>query len=342
MDGAQFESTFHNPWVALLIGTAVSLDVIALTFCSTHIYRADPRTWRRWAKYNACWHAGLLLTYLILIDVFAVAAQYLGLLLTFDLPPWLAVFKTPWEWFRDRFNSHIVVYAAALAMMYVWFQYTSKIISRPTSPDPKESPFFLRKHFYRHQAKLRDPNSRVFWNLSACLVAVDMLALAAVVKSGEKLIQFPEGINARETTIHQLNERVSQSFNPTFLAATITVTIAVFVVVWLLCLLSAYLSRRFWSDLASSDSFGQGAVAATFIVVLLRLLEPLVIFYFIVHSMAFLATGVPLHSPAFLLGSSFLVAALVQYSKFSEIVAAARDQVETSSLREKEHLNDQK
>ena len=75
--------------------------------------------------------------------------------------------------------------------------------------------------------------------------------------------------------------------------------------------------------------------------VLLRLLEPLVIFYFIVHSMAFLATGVPLHSPAFLLGSSFLVAALVQYAKFSEIVAAARHQVEANSLREKGNTNDQ-
>lgn len=340
MDTGTFTSTFHSPLVALLIGTAVSLDVIALTFCSAHIYQAEPKTWRRWAKYHACWHAGLLLTYLVAIDVLAVVAQYFGLFLNnFNLPDYLHFLHAPWEWFRDRFNSHVVVYAATLAMAYVWFQYTTKIVSKPTKPDPKESPFFLRRLFSRWKDRLTDSNSRVFWNLSACLVAVDMLALAAVVKSGEKLIQFPEGVNVRETTIFELNERVVNSFNTTFLAATITVTIAVFVIVGMLCLLSAYLSRRFWSDLARSDSTRQSEMAATFIVVLLRLLEPLVIFYFIVHSMAFMATGVPLHSPAFLLGSSFLVAALVQYAKFSEIIAAAHEQVLSIKERKQEESN---
>lgn len=286
MESQTFESAFSNPFVALLIGAAVSLDVVALTFCSAGIYFSDVRTWWRWAKYNAGWHAGLLITYLLLIDLLSVTIQYAALFISLPLPDWLAFLASPWNWIAEKFRSHIVIYAAIGAMAFVWWQYAQKIRSTPTEPEPRQSPFFLRGLFSKHQEDLRDKQSKWFWHLSACLVAVDMLALAAVVKSGEKLIQFPEGLNTFDSNIHELNRRIIESFDTSFLIATLVVTASVFLVVGLLCFLSAKLSRLFWERL-SPDEDSMRRVSASFIVITLRLIEPLIIFYFIIHSMAF-------------------------------------------------------
>lgn len=327
MTVAHAESAFQNPYIALLVGTAVSLDVIALTFCSAHIYSSDRKTWLRWAKYNAAWHGGLLLTYLLFIDVLSVVAQYAGLLLSMQLPPWLAWIAPVWGWIADKFRSHIVVYAAIAAMAYVWHQYSRKIRAVPTRPEVREAPLFLRWTFMNRAAELSNPNSRWAWHLSACLVAVDMLALAAVIKSGEKLVQFPRGITSDNVDWAVLNRDVANSLDSEFLLATLTITLAVFLIVGIFCFAAAKISQVFWSNIAQEEGENHRVIAANFIVVALKLLEPLVIFYFIIHSMAFLATGIPLHSPAFILGSGFLVAALVQYVGFKEIVGASSQQV---------------
>ena len=104
---------------------------------------------------------------------------------------------------------------------------------------------------------------------------------------------------------------------------TMVVTIAVFIVVGVFCYLSSLMSKQFWSISQTSE---RSELSAIVIVFILKLLEPLIIFYFIIHSMAFLATGVPLHSPAFLLGSAFLVAALIQFVGFDKIIEAAKMQ----------------
>lgn len=321
-----YRSAFDNPYVALVIGAAVSLDVIALTFSSPNIFMADRRVWRRWALYNACWHAGLLIVYLVAIDLFSVAAQYLGWLLedlARSLPNWLRALRQFFAWMSDKFRSHAIIYAAVFAMAYVWRQYSFKIVGVPTRPLIDEAPFFLRRLFKRKAAQIENKDSRWFWHLSSCLVAVDMLALAAVIKSGEKLIQFPNGFDRFEGDIHVLHDRLLSSLNWRFLVGTVLVTFAVFVVVGLFCYLSTIMSRKFWTIPTSERSAELSGIVVVF---LLKLLEPLIIFYFIIHSMAFLATGVPLHSPAFLLGSAFLVAALIQFVGFNRIVDAARMQ----------------
>ena len=330
MSIASAESAIQNPLIALLIGAAVSLDVIALIFCSAHIYQSKRKVWMRWAKYNAGWHAGLLIFYLLVIDIGAVLVQYLGVLLSLPLPDWLNFFAPAWLWLADKFRSHIVVYAAIIAMAYVWYQYSNKVRAVPTNPNINETPFFIRPIFSRGSGKLKDLNSPWFWHLSACLVAVDMLALAAVVKSGEKLIQFPRGLEVENLDATELAVRINDSFDLTFFWATLTVTTAVFIVVFFLCLFAAKISNIFWLNLADDDMSDDKILSAGFIVVALKLLEPLVIFYFIIHSMAFLVTGVPLHSPAFILGSGFLVAALVEYVTFNAIVVASKAQVEHS------------
>lgn len=330
MSIASAESVFNNPLIALLIGAAVSLDVIALTFCSAHIYNSGPKVWKKWAKYNAGWHAGLLIFYLLVIDIGAVLAQYIGVYVSIPLPDWLAWLAPLWTWIGDRFRSHIVVYAAIAAMGYVWYQYSKKVYAVPTEPDIGEAPFFLRSIFRRGGISLSNPNSKWFWHLSCCLVAVDMLALAAVVKSGEKLIQFPRGIEVGSLTLGELTGRVIDSFDTAFFLATATVSTAVFFVVFALCLLASKASKGFWTTLATRANYESHKLTAVFIVLALKLLEPFVIFYFIIHSMAFLATGVPLHSPAFLLGSGLLVAGLIQYVTFARILAASTEQVEKS------------
>lgn len=314
----------------MLIGAAVSLDVIALTFSSPRIFSNGKSVWARWAKYNAGWHAGLLLFYLIVIDIISVAAQYIGFFISIPLPDWLGFIKEFFIWLSDRFRSHIVIYAAIFAMAFVWRQYSFKILGVPTKPLIADAPVFLRWLFRKRQDEIKNPDSKWYWHLSACLVAVDMIALAAVVKSGEKLIQFPRGFDKFEGNLSTLNEKLVDSFNLTFLAGTIVVTLAVFIIVGILCYLSSYMSKTFWSAARLEES---SELTPTVVIFLLKLLEPLIIFYFIIHSMAFLSTGVPLHSPAFLLGSGFLVAALIQYAGLDNIVQASAEQAEAAKVR---------
>ncbi len=323
----QQQSAFENPYIALLIGAAVSLDVIALTFSSPRVYSGSRSVWRRWAKYNAGWHAGLLLFYLLAIDVLSVIAQYIGFAISIPLPDWLGFIAIFFEWLSDRFRSHIVIYASIFAMAFVWRQYSYKIIDVPTKPLVDNAPVFLRWLFHRRRPQVTDPDSAWFWHLSACLVAVDMIALAAVVKSGEKLIQFPRGFDKFEGSLDTLNAKLMASFNIQFLAGTFVVTAAVWIIVGLLCYVSCHISRLYWSN---AERFKSDDSTSTIVVFILKILEPLIIFYFIIHSMAFLATGVPLHSPAFLLGAGFLVAALLQYVGLSEVVRAASEQASAS------------
>ena len=327
MQAVQFESAFQNPYIAALIGAAVSLDVVALTFCSSRIYSGNARIWFRWAKYNACWHAGMLLIYLVAIDILTVASQYLGVIISIPLPPWLEVFEPVWLWISDKFRTHFIVYAALAAMIFVWWQYSRKVIAVPTEPDVRDAPIFLQPIFRRLRAAANDPDSRLYWHLSASLVAVDMLALAAVVKSGEKLIQFPRGFDKFEGSMTDLNQKIADSFNIEFLLSTIFVALFVFLIVGSLCFFSAFISKLFWKRISEGHEEINSEMTAIFIVISLRLLEPIVIFYFIIHAMAFLSTGVPVHNPRFLLGSGFLVAALIQYVGFAQILDSARRQV---------------
>lgn len=322
-----FESTFHNPYIAVLVGAAVSLDVIALTFCSPHIFLGNRKTWLRWALYNAGWHAGLLLVYLLVIDVAAVGAQFVGYALDLKLPTWLSGLQPVWAWIADRFRTHIVIYAALVAMAFVWWQYTGKVAQEPTRPDPNASPFFLRALFSKRRAQLADRSSKWFWHLSACLVAVDMLALAAVVKSGEKLVEFPSGLRGRETSLSDLTQQILATFDNKFFMASGFIVVAVYLIVGCMSFMATWVSRNFWDSGANSRRLPADSLEAHFVVVALRLLEPTIIFYFIIHSMAFLATGIPMHSPAFLLGSGLLVAALIQFVGFSKVAAAAQAQV---------------
>lgn len=328
MGTTEYESALQNPYIALLVGVAVSLDVIALTFCSWRIYSSEWRTWARWGKYNAGWHAGLLLLYLILIDLASVGVHYIAALLNIDISDYLGFLAPAWTWISEKFRSHIVVYAALGAMGWVWFQYGKKVVGVPTAPQVEEAPALIRPIFRRGAERLSDPDSRWFWHLSACLVAIDMLALAAVIKSGEKLLQFPRGFDGLSGSFSEINADIANAFNAKFLLASLWAIIAVFCVVWILCILSAFLSRYFWKNIAETIDVRRNNTMAVFIVVALRLLEPLVIFYFIIHSMAFLATGVPLHNPAFLLGSGFLIAALIQYVGFGNLIDAAQAQVD--------------
>ncbi len=335
MEHSVYQSAFDSLYIDFVIGVAVSLDVIALTFCSAHIYQSGYKTWLRWAKYNAGWHAGLLLFYLVAIDVFSVFAQFLGVVLALPLPDWLASLAPIWSWIGDRFRTHVIIYAAVIAMAYVWWKYSEKVVAVPTSPNIDEAPFFLKPIFRRFKAPSSSTESRWFWHLSACLVAIDMLALAAVVKSGEKLIQFPQGLSNFESSYSLLFEKIVTSANIDFLKATLTVTFAVFSVVFVLCFLSGYISNRFWNSVSSNGEDPLTSLQATLIVISLRLLEPLVIFYFIIHSLAFLVTGIPIHSPAFMLGSGLLVAALVNFVGLKAIIqsAAAQSQSRRDSLQ---------
>ena len=334
MDSAiNMDASTIGGWVSVIIGLAVSLDVVALTFCSPQIVFGTNRQRVSWSVLNGLWHAGLLLCYLLFIDFLAVGLQLFGFWLNLELPDFLSFFRPAYEWFTDRFRSHIILYASTIGMAFVWYQYSYKVVSTPTDPSFDDVPRYLRWIFrvlglvYPLVPKILRSSSRerfVRLNLACCLVAVDMLALAAVIKSGEKALQFPDGISKIESTFASVIDKISASLDLDFMFRTAEVTLLTLLIVSVTCYVGTIAARTFWSRI-EDDGAGE-AETAMIIVLAMKIFEPLVIFYFIIHGTAFIATGVPIHNPAFVLGSALLVAALIQYVGFAEIVKSSSNQ----------------
>mgnify|MGYP001498560282 CR=1 FL=1 len=336
------DPTILAGWVPLVIGVAVSLDVAALTFCSPHIFRAKHSIWLKWAALNGLWHSFLLLSYLAIIDIFSVCIQLLIFVLTtLDIENYFAFLSEPYNWLVARFRTHIVLYAAVAGMAFVWSQYVGKISSTPTDPQDSDLPWYLRPLFgvigfgYSPLRRMGlvggSKRSFVTANLAACLVAVDMIALAAVIKSTDKLLEFPQGLDYSYASLTGVWAQIRNSFDADFAARTILVVALVFAVVSICCYFTILIAREFWKRLTEKEKLAHTDQA--FLAVLaMRVLEPLVIFYFIMYSTAFIATKIPMHSPAFVIGSAFLVAALVMFVGIDVIIKASRSQAEYGSV----------
>jgi hypothetical protein len=286
------------------VGLIVSMDVMALTLAKPSTFRDPWPTLIKWAALNAAWHAGLLVIYVFFFDVLVDGFKWTLNMIDLDwirinLPAFLADILV---WTIAKLRLHIFTIFAFVAMILVWQTYSSKIVDKPLVPDVARLPFWIRPAF----AWLNRMTSHDLFNLNlqAALVAVDMLALAALIKA-----------SATET---------DASVNKFFM--TIVVGASVFVFTWA-CIWFARnkLSEdRVYIDGTGNQPSDQGRAAAKmWILVTLRLLEPLLIFYFLIQLLATMATRIQVDSPALLFAAVLLVLAIIQIHGLARICDAA-------------------
>ena len=284
-----------------LVGVIVSLDVIGLTLCQSASFDNEKRKVTTWAWYNALWHAGLLAVYLLAIYVgigspqwLEDALDYLQLLVPYINLSWMT---GPLQLLAEHARGLFGLIAVAL----VWNIYSGKIISKPEHGSEGDLPF-LAGFVYRVLRKLlmrsgesADARRRLEWHAQAAVVAVDMLALAALMKSSNYLEGFWRKFG---------------------------LVLTVLCVVWLLALTAARWGRyqtgrvRDAIDALADEPLGERGrqlLIRTYnwLVVAIRLLEPLLIFYFLVGLVSFLIIGTRTHSPSFFLSAALLVVALL-------------------------------
>jgi hypothetical protein len=196
---------------------------------------------------------------------------------------------------------HLFSIFATATIILVWMTYSSKIIDRPLAPDANSLPRWMRLAFVPLQRVLASDTFNL--NLQAAIVAVDMLALAALIKATEKAADMGEKV---------------------------LMTLIVGVSVFSLTLGAAFLARHKMA--ASPASTGapdepteiSKTLARLWILVTLRLMEPLLIFYFLLQLLAHMSTGMHIDSPALLLAAALMVVAIVQRHSLAKILDAVR------------------
>ena len=293
------------PYYAV-IGLIVSMDVMALTIAKKTTYSDGRQALIGWAALNATWHGGLLVLYVFFFQYAVEFFEWLLNAIDF-LIRYLPSFLVPEQfiWFVAKLRLHVFSMFAALAITLVWVTYSAKILDTPLQPGVERLPFWLRPIFRLLRGRAENGASHIFSvNLQAALVAVDMLALAALIKASDQTAS------------------VEDKAMMTFIVA---------ISVFLLTLGSAAFARRkFAGDPLPADgddepASSQGRAAAKlWILVTLRLVEPLLIFYFLIQLLANMATGIQIDSPALLFAAVLMVGAIVQMHGLARICDAVQ------------------
>jgi hypothetical protein len=286
----------------VVVGVIVAMDAMALTITKRSTYTEGTRFLLQWAALNGAWHGLLLLFYILIFNWLLVglreALQWIDLEWLELSLPWLG----PWiAWFIRELLQHLLTLFAMLTMLLVWFTYSSKIVDTAERPTVSALPFWLRPVF----SGWRKLTSSDFLtqNLQAAMVAVDMLALAALLQANNSVVSVEQK-----------------------LSISVVVFVTVFVLVWGT---AVFCRKKLSVNIANLQQADDNSLTATdlsvlWVLVSLRLAEPLVIFYFLLELFAFMATGIDLSSPAFLLAAALMVAAVVQLHGLEKIVKAAR------------------
>ncbi|WMJ09168.1 hypothetical protein [Nitrosomonas sp. sh817] len=305
--------TFLIPIFFITVGIIVSLDVAGLTLIKSRQFYEHPKSIFWWAFTNAAWHSGLLLVYILTIsglfdfiplivkklpELVEHVAAYIPILA--ELIMYLALIS-------EALSNHASVLLGLLTLCLVWVIYSNKIISQPSDGAVHELPplarFFF--NFMEIGVRLLLPRSwvdekniaiKVHWNLQAALVAVDMLALAALLKSMQVL---------------------QSSWS------NILILFIVFSCVLICTYCAAIFGSRIYSE-AHIDGMGASHKSTReWVLVTLRLVEPYFIFYFALQVLGFLIFGEQIHSVTFFFAAGFLVLALVKHHSLTNIVSAA-------------------
>ncbi len=343
--------------VFLAIGAIVSLDVAGLTLSKIGTFAEEGRSIPLWALTNAVWHAGLLFVYILVIaGIFKFSFAFFAgfeafLLLIIEQVDFLKVDLR--DYVQSLFaliREHARLILGMISLYIVWWTYSEKIVGVPTLGRSEELSTFPRTIYDLLEICVRFLpvpgrkrfNPRIFlrWQAQAALVAVDMLALAALMKAMGYL----------ETTGRQVG-----------------LVVLVFALVFAITLAIGFWGRRKYFELQTSLKRARKAAAAQpgaapspaedaenardearqrlwdWLIISLRLLEPWMIFYFALELMSFLIIGERVHSLGFLLGSTLLLLGLIKKHSLLTIVQRcfAQDEIE-AGLGEGEPLRDLK
>lgn len=271
----------------LLVGAIVSLDVSALTFVKKETYLNKSSWGISWAAKNAFWHAFLLLIY----SIISIAA--IDIVLPFSLEGLIDLLPGIAHIFKEVLN-HLPFIVGLVVIAIVWATYRNKICDNPLRgntdivPQFKLPAYLLNKIFSSEFAKEQ---------AQAMMVAADMLALAFLLKSLDKL--------------GDLNQ----------IRHLITISALIFVSVFSICLLVHFLSRRSFNEILQDNTSSEDSKARLFqVLFLLRILEPFMIFYFLIELMSFIVWERFGSSSLFFIGSAFLVFALVKSVGLSDVI----------------------
>lgn len=298
----------------IVVGGIVSLDVTGLTLSKSKYFFENPKTLSAWALSNAIWHAGLLLVYILAISglVSFVPDFLFGII---DGIKWLAsqipLIDIAYVRFVSLVGSSLAIHAPVIvglaALLILWMTYSQKIVSRPSAGNISELSSLARLVFNLVDLLIRFlPGKRfsetelvriLYWQAQAALVAVDMLALATLLKS----------------------MRVLESW-----VSSVLVCVIVFICVFSLAILAGLFGSKSYETLNSNGSDGEGLKdAQNWILVTIRLAEPYLIFYFALQLISYLIFGEQVHSVTFFFASALLVVALVSTHSLPKVVSAS-------------------
>jgi hypothetical protein len=300
--------------IFFIVGAVVSLDVAGLTLTQTDRFVNEERSILLWAITNGFWHAALLFAYILVIsEIFHVS---------FNLLDWLGYYIKELAFLKEIFGVNYALFAASILNLFkehifiilglvtliiVWTTYSSKITETPDLGDREKLPM-LAKFLYdvlelafsiRKIERIYPKNVSDFlhWQAQAALVAVDMLALAALMKA----------MGYMNTFEHQ-----------------ITLVIIVFFTVSAICLLVGVKAKRRYKtfQMGAKANVDVGQDAKNWLLITIRIAEPMFIFYFTLELIAFLIFEERKQSVAFVLGAGLLLIALIRRHGLLAIVAA--------------------
>lgn len=302
--------------VFLIVGAAVSLDVTGLTVSKSKYFAQNPNRRTIWALSNGLWHAGLLAIYVFgirwLLEDFlpwitsGVIAFFRLLASIFDFvtPEFIAALTEV----ARSVQKHSPILLGLIAVAFVWITYSKKITSEPSSGQLDELPPLARTVFNLLDIILRVLLPRtseagivrfLYWQAQAALVAIDMLALAILLSS-----------------LDMVSDREPEN--------AILVISLVFALVFVFAMFAGKVGAENYKSLEASKGEDAAAqLARDWVLLTLRFVEPLLIFYFALQLVAFLVFGRQIHSTTFIFSAALLVSALVKRHTLREIALKA-------------------
>lgn len=287
-----------------LIGAIVSLDVCGLTAVKPHTYLGTRRDAFWWAQRNAFWHAVLLLAYgLGAVGFFDILIQG-GLDWLIELLREVPI-SSGLRNLLIEIKMHFSVGFALFTIFVVWSIYKNKIVENPL--DFADQAIDNNAEIDWQRRLIRSILTRkwvspafVARQMEAVAVAIDMLALAFLLKSLDTFNESPLRV----------------------LEVSAIIYLTVFAVVFSV---SRILSRGFQSVLLSNEKNTQKARTINRMLLIIRLAEPLLIFYFVCELICFVVWGRMSSSALFFIASGILTFALVRSVGLGAVVKTTAD-----------------
>jgi hypothetical protein len=331
----------------VVVAAIVSLDVTGLTLAQIPDFTEKNKSLSGWAVSNGGWHAVLLGIYLGVItlifdfslNILVFLEQLLSAIISIvadllpDLQVYLVVLKDALTRVFFTLGVHAKLILGIITLLIVWSIYSKKIVARPELGSREDLPdvaraaynllYLLAEAFYiiaRLLSRLRArplPVTRgsirefLEWQAQAAVVAVDMLALAALVK-----------------TLNVINSQLAAW-------GLIAIVFGVVTAIAFFAARAAQATYLRFRSVAGDSRHNDGQAALQWLVISMRMLEPLLIFYFALVLISFLIMGgadqrepvpehsMPKHSIGFVFGAVLLLWGLVKRHSLIRIVRTA-------------------